>query len=188
MGRAANILIIILELLGFRVSVGERRWKIFAYYTQLSNLITLASSIVYAVTGGASWLRYTSACMLTMTFIVTLFILVPFGGGFRRLMLSGNGLYHHTLCPVLSVLSYVMWEGHSSAWAVPVVITFVYGITMLYMNYREYFDGPYPFFRVNHQSRTATVLWTAALTVMRGHLTPEVEWPWQGAKRSFDPR
>ena len=166
MGRTANILIIILELLGFRVSVGERRWKIFAYYTQLSNLITLASSIVYAVTGGASWLRYTSACMLTMTFIVTLFILVPFGGRFRRLMLSGNGLYHHTLCPVLSVLSYVMWEGHSSAWAVPVVITFVYGITMLYMNYREYFDGPYPFFRVNHQSRTATVLWTAALTVM----------------------
>ena len=171
MGRAANILIIILELLGFRVSVGERRWKIFAYYTQLSytqlsNLITLASSIVYAVTGGASWLRYTSACMLTMTFIVTLFILVPFGGGFRRLMLSGNGLYHHTLCPVLSVLSYVMWEGHSSAWAVPVVITFVYGITMLYMNYREYFDGPYPFFRVNHQSRAATVLWIAALTGM----------------------
>ena len=22
----------------------------------------------------------------------------------------------------------------------------------------------------------------------RGHLTPEVEWPWQGAKKSFDPR
>ena len=181
MGRTANILIIILELLGFRVSVGERRWKIFAYYTQLSytqlsNLITLASSIVYAVTGGASWLRYTSACMLTMTFIVTLFILVPFGGGFRRLMLSGNGLYHHTLCPVLSVLSYVMWEGHSSAWAVPVVITFVYGITMLYMNYREYFDGPYPFFRVNHQSRTATVLWTAALTVMILVIAFTVRW------------
>ena len=34
------------------------------------------------------------------------------------------------------------------------------------MNYREYFDGPYPFFRVNHQSRMATVLWTAALTGM----------------------
>ena len=34
------------------------------------------------------------------------------------------------------------------------------------MNYREYFDGPYPFFRVNHQSRAATVLWIAALTGM----------------------
>ena len=149
MAKTANILIIILELLGFRVSIGDRKWKIFAYYTQISNLITLVSSVVYVITGGAAWLRYTSACMLTMTFVVTLFILVPFGGGFRRLMLSGNGLYHHTLCPVLSVISY-----------------FVYGIVMMYMNYREYFDGPYPFFRVNHQSRMATVLWMAALTGM----------------------
>ena len=101
MGRFANILIIILEILGLRVSIGDRKWKIFAYYTQISNLITIVSSIVYVFTGGPAWLRYTSACMLTMTFAVTLFILVPFGGGFRRLMLSGNGLYHHTLCPVL---------------------------------------------------------------------------------------
>ena len=92
MAKTANILIIILELLGFRVSIGDRKWKIFAYYTQISNLITLVSSVVYVITGGAAWLRYTSACMLTMTFAVTLFILVPFGGGFRRLMLSGNGL------------------------------------------------------------------------------------------------
>ena len=156
MARAANILIIILELLGFCASIGDRKWKIFAYYTQISNLITLVSSVVYVITGGAAWLRYTSACMLTMTF----------GGGFRRLMLSGNGLYHHTLCPVLSVISYVLWEGHSAVWQVPVAITFVYGIVMMYMNYREYFDGPYPFFRVNHQSRAATVLWIAALTGM----------------------
>ena len=134
MAKTANILIIILELLGFRVSIGERKWKIFAYYTQISNLITLVSSVV--------------------------------GGGFRRLMLSGNGLYHHTLCPVLSVISYVLWEGHSAVWQVPVAITFVYGIVMMYMNYRECFDGPYPFFRVNHQSRLATVLWMAGLTGM----------------------
>ena len=107
----------------------------------------------YAVYSGAFWRRVPKA-------------LVPFGGGFRRLMLSGNGLYHHTLCPVLSVISYVLWEGHSAVWQVPVAITFVYGIVMMYMNYREYFDGPYPFFRVNHQSRAATVLWIAALTGM----------------------
>ena len=79
MAKTANILIIILELLGFRVSIGDRKWKIFAYYTQISNLITLVSSVVYVITGGAACLRYTSACMLTMTFVVTLFILVPFG-------------------------------------------------------------------------------------------------------------
>ena len=52
MAKAANILIIILELLGFRVSIGERKWKIFAYYTQISNLITLASSLVYVEYSG----------------------------------------------------------------------------------------------------------------------------------------
>ena len=67
---------------------------------------------------------------------------------------------------VLSVISYVLWEGHSALWQIPVAITFVYGIVMMYMNYREYFDGPYPFFRVKHQSRAATVLWMAALTGM----------------------
>jgi hypothetical protein len=47
MARAANILIIILELLGFRVSIGERKWKIFAYYTQISNLITVSFRKTY---------------------------------------------------------------------------------------------------------------------------------------------
>ena len=150
MGRFANILIIILEILGLRVSIGDRKWRIFAYYTQISNLITIVS--------------------------FTLFILVPFGGGFRRLMLSGNGLYHHTLCPVLSVISYILWEGHSSAWMIPVAITFVYGIVMMYMNYREWFDGPYPFFRVNHQSRLATIFWMAALTGMITVISLLIRW------------
>ena len=46
MGRFANILIIILEILGLRVSIGDRKWRIFAYYTQISNLITIVSSII----------------------------------------------------------------------------------------------------------------------------------------------
>ena len=50
--------------------------------------------------------------------------------------------------------------------AVPVAITFVYGIVMMYLNYRECFDGPYPFFRVKQQSGLATVLWMAGLTGM----------------------
>ena len=132
---------IILELLGFRISISDRRWKIFAYYTQISNLITLVSSSVFLLTDSAPWLRYTSACMLTMTFVVTACILAPFGGGYRNLMLSGNGLYHHTLCPILSVSSYLFWEPHSSAWGIPVIITFVYGIIMLAMNWKGRFDG-----------------------------------------------
>jgi len=166
MGKIACFIVIVLELLGFRISISDRRWKIFAYYTQISNLITLISSFVFLFTDSAPWLRYTSACMLTMTFVVTAFILAPFGGGYRNLMASGNGLYHHTLCPILSVSSYLFWEPHSSAWGIPVVFTFTYGIIMLAMNWKGRFDGPYPFFRVKNQSGIATVLWMTALTAM----------------------
>ena len=125
MARAANILIIILELLGFRVSIGERKWKIFAYYTQISNLVTLASSVVYVITGGAAWLRYTSACMLTMTFVVTMFILVPFGGGFRRLFIAS--LFWKKLQTFLENVASPFWRNvhlHGATYAAPWKQTF----------------------------------------------------------------
>ena len=125
MARAANILIIILELLGFRVSIGERKWKIFAYYTQISNLITLVSSVVYVITGGAAWLRYTSACMLTMTFVVTMFILVPFGGGFRRLFIAS--LFWKKLQTFLENVASPFWRNvhlHGATYAAPWKQTF----------------------------------------------------------------
>ena len=164
MGIIANILIIIMEIIAFRISFKRIRWEMFIYYTELSNLITLISSAAYLLTGEkAAPLRYLSACGLTMTFLVTLCILVPMGGGFRKLMLEENGLYHHTLVPVLSVLSYVLWEDHSTLWLLPVVLTIVYGLTMMYLNVIGKMDGPYPFLRVRHQSRRATILWFFAL-------------------------
>ena len=126
MSFAINIAVIILEIIGLRISISERKWKIFAYYTQISNIITLVSSVFFVVSQSSVvtiTLRYLSSCMLTMTFLITLFVLVPMGGGFRKLMLSGNGLYHHTLCPILSTISYLFWEPHSSLWSISVVIT-----------------------------------------------------------------
>jgi len=166
MSFAINIVVIILEIIGLRISISERKWKIFAYYTQISNIITLVSSVFFVVSQSSVvtiTLRYLSSCMLTMTFLITLFVLVPMGGGFRKLMLSGNGLYHHTLCPMLSVTSYIIWEQHSSLWILPTVLTFIYGIVMLIMNGKGLFDGPYPFFRVRNQSKLATVIWILVL-------------------------
>ena len=98
MSFAINIAVIILEIVGLSISISERKWKIFAYYTQISNIIALVSSVFFVVSQSSIvtiTLRYLSSCMLTMTFLITLFVLVPMGGGFRKLMLSGNGLYHH---------------------------------------------------------------------------------------------
>ena len=169
MATAANVLLILLELVGLSISISDRRVKVLAFYTQISNLITLMSSVAFLLLGtGAVQLRYLSACMLTMTFLISLCVLAPLGGGFKRMMLSGNCLYHHTLCPIVSVLSYVLWEPHANTWAIPVAVTIVYGFTMLYLNYKRRFDGPYPFFRVHDQSVTATVLWTLALIALIG--------------------
>ena len=164
-----SILVVFLELAGLSISISDRKWLIFAFYTQISNIIACLSSMAFVLNPDAGWVavfRFTSSCMLTMTFLVTAFVLVPMGGGFRKLMLSGNGLYHHTLCPAISVLCYIFLEPHirSAAWiALPAAITLIYGLAMLTMNAKRKFDGPYPFFKVYQQTRTATVLWMLAL-------------------------
>ena len=114
-------------------------------------------------------LRYLSNCMLVMTFFVTTCVLIPMGGDPKKLLWSGNGLYHHVLCPIVSTASYVFAEQHSGMIWLPVIVTLVYGLVMLYLNGIRKVDGPYPFFRVHYQSAMATVLWMVALmAVMTG--------------------
>ena len=95
----ANIIIIILELITF-YSCRSHWLEVFEFYTQLSNIVTLVSSVCFVISRDAVItirLRYLSTVMLVMTVLITLFVLVPMGAGFVRMMLSGNGLYHHTL-------------------------------------------------------------------------------------------
>ncbi len=168
-GTVLNIIVIILDAAGLSISFKDRRFRILYYYTQLSNIVTFLSCILYILAPGVpavTAVRYLSTCMLVMTFLITVCVLVPMGGGFRTLMLESSGLYHHTLCPLISVFSYLMYEPHSGMLALPVILTVVYGLSMLLLNCLRVVDGPYPFFRVYRQSAAASVLWTIALTVI----------------------
>lgn len=180
-----NVIIIILEIVDLIKVLPERGLKTFEFYTSISNMVTFLSSVVLLIFGGASkgWfevqllgpggvpglLRYTASCMMLMTFATTAFILVPLGGSAKKLLFT-EGLLHHLVCPVLCVVSYVFFEKHSSVWIVPVIVTFVYGMLMFWLNYKRKVDGPYPFFRVHRQGKGATVMWmcilTAIITVM----------------------
>ena len=165
MATAANTLIIILELTGLGLSARKRGWGLFVFYTQLSNIAVFLSSVLFLLSAGkAAWLRFTGTCMVIMTFFVSLCILIPMGVSFKEMMLTGSGLFHHTICPVLSTISYVLWEPHASAWPAPVFLTFAYGMIMLYLNWKGAFEGPYPFFKVRELELQATVLWMALLT------------------------
>ncbi len=179
----ANIVIIVLEILGFHFS-RSRGLELFIFYTQLSNIITLISSVCFVINRDAAVttaLRYLSTVMLTMTVLITLTVLVPTGAGFKRMMLSGCGLFHHTLCPAISITSYILWERHSSMWGIPVAVTAVYGIVLIYLNYIGKVDGPYPFFRVRKQKPAVTVAWMAALLVLITVLSKGMVFMLQGA-------
>ena len=99
--------IMCLVILGLEIRVlilslgtGDRRWKMFAYYTQLSHIVTAVSAACAAVFGEVPFavcLRYLSSCMLAMTFLVTSCVLVPLGGSPKLLLFSGNGLYLHLI-------------------------------------------------------------------------------------------
>ena len=170
--RILCILVLLLEARGLSLSITGRKWKILVFYTQLSNLAATVSALLLVILGQPMWvtvLRYLSNCMLVMTFFVTTCVLIPMGGDPKKLLWSGNGLYHHVLCPIVSTASYVFAEQHSGMIWLPVIVTLVYGLVMLYLNGIRKVDGPYPFFRVHYQSAMATVLWMVALmAVMTG--------------------
>lgn len=170
--RLLNILVLLLEARGLYISITGRKWMILIFYTQLSNLVTALSSVMYILfpaTSAVTTLRYLSTCMLVMTFIVTTCVLIPMGGDPKKLLWSGNGIYHHVLCPVVSTMSYIIFEQHSNVIWLPVMVTLVYGVVMLYLNWIRKVDGPYPFFRVHQQSVGKTILWMIVLiAVMAG--------------------
>ena len=63
-----NIVTIIMGLIGFHIAYQARGWIIFIYYTELSNLMGLISSLLYLIkVGHATVFRYTVAVMLFMT-------------------------------------------------------------------------------------------------------------------------
>ncbi|MCR4788940.1 MAG: hypothetical protein K5888_10155 [Lachnospiraceae bacterium] len=180
MARILNLVIVILELIAFRIVRKNRSLvKGLIFYTQLSNIMALISSLLLVIFGQRHFvgiLRLLSVSMLTMTFFVTAFILVPMSGKLKEFMFSGSGLYHHLIIPVLSVLSYRFAEDRvSMAWiALPVIVTLIYGIVMVYLNATEKVDGPYPFFQIKRLGAKATVLWMAVLLAVVGILSAAV--------------
>ena len=106
--------------------------------------------------------------MLIMTMLVTIFVLVPTIKNTQLLLWSRVGFTLHLLCPVLNIISYLFFEQHvpASTILLPPVLTLIYGLIMIYMNYKRKIRGPYPFFLVHDQSVRATILWIIALLIL----------------------
>lgn len=167
-----DIAIIAGELAGLVFSIDKHGWwGQFVYYTQWSNYILLIAAVIHlvcllrrSVPTAAERFLYVATCLTTVTFLVTVCILIPWYGHAEWFLLETNGLFHHLLCPLLAVACLPFLHPMRKKDALLAVIpTFIYGVILYTLNYFRRVDGPYPFLKVHAQPWYMSVLWFVLL-------------------------
>ena len=160
-----NISIVVLEIIGVVLSIKRHGLRAFQFYTELSNYLTLFVSFLFVISANISLmqctpipriisnLRFTCTTCLCITFIVVLLILIPmFPDTFTFMLFRDSNLYQHTLCPILSFVSFISFENTQElskrSMFFAILPTIIYGITMLILNFLRIITGPYPFFYI----------------------------------------
>ena len=174
-----NVIIIILEIIGTTICAGGTGLEMFSFYTTDSNIFALTVCIVFAFFTARSLfspkkpdipkpvrtLKYISVCCLIVTFVVVVTIFAPVSGegGYEYMLFNGDFLYIHFACPLLSLISFVLFEGGtkydvglSFAATVP---TFIYAVIAVILNLLYVIDGPYPFLCIYEQPLHLSILW-----------------------------
>ncbi|MBR6134340.1 hypothetical protein IKQ38_02575 [Candidatus Saccharibacteria bacterium] len=172
---AINIIIVILEIVSIVIRLNVRQALGIEYYTMDSNILSLIISSIlayYLIKGGkiSKWVsvaKYVAVCMLAVTILVTVFILSPMiENGFYIFMFTDQMLYNHTLCPILSLVSFLLLEKHNlikkDIWW-PIGATLLYAFVLIILNLCRVVDGPYPFLQVYNQSLIATFGWAVLI-------------------------
>lgn len=171
-----NLAIIVMEVIAITMTWHVPLSLLVVFYTEDSNLFALAASIVMSVsilihmgkgTQVPKWVRmfrYIATCLLTVTFLTVVFILTPMYGvaNWKYMLLEGNSLYLHFLCPVTAiVLLFIETKPHlrwtAALWAL--IPTFIYGVILAILNILRRVDGPYPFLQVYNQSVGMSAFW-----------------------------
>lgn len=172
---AANASLIALELVGAAVGFASGGVPKFKYYTILSNVFALVSSIAFLVSylkrGGkfkhiAGLMRYFASCCLAVTFLTVVFVLVPMAvphGTAAEVLYKGPQLYHHILCPILACLSFIFIEQgivpDKRLAALACAPTLLYAVVFIILNLLRVTRGPYPFLHVYEQPWFLSVIW-----------------------------
>ena len=75
-----NFILVICEVIAFIITFRKKKQHFYLYYTQISNFICLISSLCLLIFGQRGWvsvMRYLSTTMLTITFLITVCVLLP---------------------------------------------------------------------------------------------------------------
>lgn len=176
---ALNLSIIVFEIIAIIIVFFKIGYYPLEYYTEDSNLFALAACSVMAafqirylangkeIPHAVQMLKYTAAAVLSVTFIVVLAVLSPMRGeginGWFYMLFNKDFTFLHTLCPVFTILSFVLFEKEPEITAksafTATIPTLFYAIVLIILNILGAVDGPYPFLRVMNQPVYMSFVW-----------------------------
>lgn len=179
-----NILIIIMEIIAIILSYQKHNFTFVKFYTQDSNVFALITSLIYVVyiillnknkiSQLPKWLtllKFMSTCMLTLTFLVVIFVLVPMTNNLKEayieMLFKGSSLFMHFLCPILAFITFVNFDEKVDIslknTTIVLIPTIVYAVITICLNFMKLLDGPYPFLRVYNQPWYISIVWAIAI-------------------------
>ena len=166
-----NIIFICSESLAIILTCNLLHKFQFEYYTLDSNLFAFIIGCIYVLYLNRKkkiprWLQITrmmTLMSLMLTFLVTLFILLPtYNFNFKFLFLGPN-FFLHLFCPLLLLYIYIFLDKKkklsNKELLICVIPTIIYAIILITLNILRIVKGPYKFLDVHNQSVIASVLW-----------------------------
>lgn len=181
-----DCLTVLLSAVGVCLTFRTQGWGMFQYYTLCSNLLLLLACAAQAgyearvllkkglfVPGWVRVGKYVAVSMVSLTFFVVLFVLTPLMGGLPRLpwlLTHGSMLYHHTLCPLLGIASFLFVDRVAlpdrRAALAALAPTALYAVVIIALNAARVVRGPYPFLHVYEQSVWMSAFWFVVILGM----------------------
>ncbi len=173
---ALNLLIIFLEMIGFVFAFSNHGWSALIYYTELSNILLFVAAMFYVcytvwdlqgqkikMPRYVPLLKYVATLSVAITFIVVITVLSwATKYSLWTLLTQQSMLFHHTLCPILAILSFLFFEKYrfkKSDALIAMSFTLLYAVVAIFFNLIGELVGPYPFLMVYAQPWWASLLW-----------------------------
>ena len=197
-----NLTIVGMELYASGNSFSRNGTGMFRFYTEDSNLLALFACLLLAVFTVRAlcgrqkvpqWVmavKYTAVCCLSLTFLVVVCVLAPMAGGlegYRVMLLTDSMLFQHLLCPVLALVSFLIFEREPKLSRRHILFallpTALYALVTILLNLLRLLSGPYPFLMVYAQPVWASILWCIGILGAAGALCALVFRLGTGARR-----
>lgn len=173
---ALNLIIVVFEIIAFIVSYICYHRISFEYYTEDSNILLMICCSIFAyyiITGKSipKWLhvfKYIVTTCVAITFMVVVFILAPmYSFNYPLLMFSGTMLFHHTICPILAIITFLCYDNlklyKKKDIYLSLSFTFIYAIVAIILNILKVLEGPYPFLMVRTQPILISIIWVIVI-------------------------